>query len=273
MSELPPKPESPTSVISAKQRSRQLARRYGLHTLIEEESPESSFSQRAFARARMEQARSQKNLEQILALAEQLCGNDAGSHVDPDWFSAYLDLAKHSQNSAMQKLWAQILAMEIVTPGHFSIRALKTLTQMTQREAQWFQRAVLIASQMGSDQCHRLLVGVHRPASRLGLSRAKIKRLSLGRYRLTYNQMMQLSELGLLYERELESSFAAELDLNFSLGGRHWILRPRYRNCKLLYYRMTPIGDELSKLIEGTSIIRYQEDLEELLQEFFEIQH
>ncbi|MFM2486630.1 TIGR03899 family protein [Celerinatantimonas yamalensis] len=269
----PPIKQDSSSVISAKQRTLELARRHGLHTLIEEPHPQTSFSQRAAARLRLEQARAQKNLEQILARAEQICGDEAGSRVDPDWFSAYLELAKNSQTVTMQQLWSQILAMEVVTPGRFSVRALQTLTIMTQREAQWFQRAVQIASRMGGEQSHKLLLGAIRMPARLGLQRRRVRRLSLGRYRLAFNQIMQLSELGLLYERELESSFAAQFDLSFEQSGKMWLLRPRYRQCKLIYYRLTPIGDELAQLIEPSPIVNYQTDLAELLEEFFELQY
>ncbi|MFM2477552.1 TIGR03899 family protein [Celerinatantimonas sp. MCCC 1A17872] len=262
-----------SSVTSAKQRTLQLAKRHGLHTLIEESSPQSSYIQRAMARERLEKARTQKNLEQIMARAERICGDEAGSRIDPDWFSAYLELAKNSQTPAMQRLWAQILSMEVVTPGHFSIKALKILTQMTQREAKWFQRAVQLASRLGGEQSHKLLIGAIRLPGRFGIHRQRIRRLSLGRYRLAYNQIMQLAELGLIYDRELESSFAAQFDLSFEQGGKMWLLRPRYRQCKLLYYRMTPIGDELAQLIEPTPISHYQDDLAQMLQDFFDLQH
>lgn len=272
MNQTPFQHEKPT-IISAKQRASLLARRYGLHTLIEVSSPESSFAQRALARERLEKARIQKNLEQIMVLAEKMCGDEAGSRLDPDWFSAYLDLAKFSQTKAMQQLWAQILAMEIVSPGHFSIRALQVLTQMTQREAKWFQRAVQLSSRMGGEHSHKLLIGAIRMPSRFGLKRQRIQRLSLGRYRLAYNQVMQLAELGLIYDRELESTFAAQLDLSFEQGGKMWLLHPRFRECKLIYYRMTPIGDELAQLISQQSVQNYQEDLSQLLNEFFILQN
>ncbi|MFM2482168.1 TIGR03899 family protein [Celerinatantimonas sp. YJH-8] len=262
-----------SSVISAKQRTQQLARHHGLHTLIETQTPDSTFSQRAAARYKLEQARRQKNLEQILSQAEKLCSDEASSAIDPDWFGAYLELAQNSLSRPMQHLWAQILAMEIVSPGRFSIRALRTLTLMTQREAQWFQRAVQLSSRMGGEQNHKILLGVMRPAARLGLSRPRLRRLNLGRYRLSYSQVMELAELGLIYDRELESSFAEDLDLSFEQGGHMWLLRPRFRHCKLIYYRLTPIGDELAQLIDSSSIDTYQDDLSNLLSEFYTLQH
>lgn len=267
-----PKTDSST-LITAKQRTQLLARHHGLHAVIEAKTAESTYSQRASARQKLELARRQKNLEQILARAERLCSDEASSALDPDWFNAYLDLAQDSQNKQMQLLWAQILAQEIVTPGRFSIRALRTLTLMTQREALCLQRAVQLASRMGGEQNHKILVGALRQPPRLGLSRARLRRLGLGHYRLAYSQIMELSELGLIYDRELESSFAAELDLSFEQGGTMWLLRPRTRGCKLLYYRFTPIGDELAQLIEASPIDSYQQDLSDLLNEFYTLAH
>jgi uncharacterized repeat protein (TIGR03899 family) len=272
MTENPIQPIKESAIPTAKNRAVKLARRHGIDALIAGKQTSSTFSQRAKARQQVEAAQQQKNLEQILALVEKQCSDEAGSEVDPDWFNAYLTLASNSQSRAMQQLWSQILTKEIVTPGSFSVKALNTLTQMTQREAMWFQRACLLSSQLGNDPNNKLVVGALRPASNLGLRRTRLAKVSLGKHRLSYSQLMQLAELGLLFERELETTPAAGQDLVMTQSGQRWLMRPRGKATRILYYRMTHIGDELAQLIPVSPIENYQQELIEELSGFFEIQ-
>lgn len=257
---------------STKVKAVELARQHGIDALLDGQKPASTYTQRATARQQMEMGRQQQNLEQILVLVEKLCGDEAGSDIDPDWFTAYLSLACHSQSPAMQQLWAQILVREIAAPGSFSVRALKVLTEMTQREAQWFQRACQLSSRLGSDQNRKLIVGAIMPASRMGLRRARLSKLLLSKHRLSYSQLMQLAELGLLFERELETTIPAGQDLMLNQGSQPWLLRPRAKGIRLLYQRMTPIGDELAELIPDEPVETYQQELTEQLGRLFEIQ-
>jgi len=200
MADLPVKKES--AILSTQEQLLRLARSRHLDGMLTRNS-DSSFEQRASVRLLAEQAARQRNLEAIMVIASRH-GEDtvAGGEMDSDWLTRFLQLAEDISMVPMQQLWGRILALEVATPGRFSIRALTTLKQMTQREAQLFQRlCALICHYAGSDE-QRLLLGQHKGASLL--SRARVTRLTLGKYRLPYGALLQLFELGLLHRGELE---------------------------------------------------------------------
>ena len=55
---------------------------------------------------------------------------------------AFFDNAKDVSDEKMQKLWAKLLAGEVERPGRASLRTLDILRNMTQKEAELFERAV-----------------------------------------------------------------------------------------------------------------------------------
>lgn len=66
--------------------------------------------------------------------------NQKGSSFDFDWFIRFFDSVGNISNTAMQDLWARILAGEIHNKGTFSLRTLETLRNMNQEEAILFQK-------------------------------------------------------------------------------------------------------------------------------------
>jgi hypothetical protein len=69
--------------------------------------------------------------------------------VDPDWVARFFGSAQDVSNEDMQKLWARILAGEVVKPGTFSLRTLEVLKNLSQREAERFQEAASMVSNDG----------------------------------------------------------------------------------------------------------------------------
>ena len=138
-----------------------LAKKHGIDGLLLN-NKQTSFSDRAEHREKIEAAAKQKNLEQIMVLATQQCGDDAGGELDNDWFTAFIKLAEEISSRSMQQLWAKILSLEIASPGAFSVKALTTLKQMTHREAVVFQRLCNLASHFAGDNGHKLLTGYFR---------------------------------------------------------------------------------------------------------------
>jgi uncharacterized repeat protein (TIGR03899 family) len=259
-----------SQVENSKLQLAKLAKQRGLDARLQSTKPTSTWSQRAQARAVVEKATQQKNLENIFYYASQKTSEqDVGSEPDADWMTEFLNLACQTQVKTMQMLWADILSQELATHGSFSVKALRTLTLMTQREASWFQLACQLSSIIGGENNHKLVTGVLRPASNLGLVRARWDKISLGQHRMPYNHILQLIELGLIFDRELEISPSIHHDTSLVHGQSHYSLRPRLKGCKLLYYRFTPIGDELAKLIESDVLSSYQEHLEQLLHKHF----
>ena len=163
----------------------------------------------------------------------------------------------------MQQLWGRIFALEVATPGRFSIRALATLKEMTQREAQLFQRICsLTCHYTGSDE-QRLLLGLHKGATLL--SRAKATRLGLGKYRLPYNALLQLFELGLLHRAELESGPLPADGVELEFGNQRWRLQCKQNN-------LTPVGNELAQLLQESPLEEYLQDLKTVLVQGIQIE-
>ncbi|MCY4055964.1 MAG: DUF2806 domain-containing protein [Cyanobacteria bacterium MAG CAR4_bin_6] len=71
--------------------------------------------------------------------AEELGDTKVPDHdPDPDWAARFFDCAQDVSSEELQKLWGQILAGEIKSPGQTSLRTLSILRNMTQKEAQDF---------------------------------------------------------------------------------------------------------------------------------------
>ena len=190
--------------------------------------------------------------------------------MDSDWLTRFLQLAEDISMVPMQQLWGRIFAIEVATPGRFSIRSLVTLKEMTQREAQLFQRlCALSCHYAGSDEL-RLLLGLHKGASLL--TRARVTRLALGKYRLPYNALLQLFELGLLHRGELESGPLPADGVELAFGNQQWRLHRKQSNVTLLYYRLTPVGNELAQLLTEAPLEEYLQDLKTLISAHLQIE-
>ncbi|MDK3166291.1 TIGR03899 family protein [Aeromonas caviae] len=268
MADLPPKKES--SILSSQEQTLRLARSRGIDGMLTRNS-DSTFEQRATFRQLAEQATRQRNLESIMVMAARHCEETAaGGEIDSDWLTRFLQLAEDISMTPMQQLWGRIFALEVATPGRFSIRALNTLKEMTQREAQLFQRICALSCHYeGSDE-QRLLLGMHKGASLL--SRAKVTRMGLGKYRVPYSALLLLCDLGLLHRGELESGPLPADGVELAFGNQRWRLRQRQSNLTLLYYRLTPIGNELALLLDEPPLEEYLQDLKTLLSTHLQIE-
>ena len=264
----PPKKES--SILSSQEQTLRLARARGIDGMLTRNT-DSTFEQRATFRQLADQAARQRNLEAIMAMASRQCAETAaGGEMDSDWLTRFLQLAEDISMVPMQQLWGRIFAIEVATPGRFSVRALSTLKEMTQREAQLFQRLCALTCHYSGSEEQRLLLGLHKGASLL--SRAKATRLSLGKYRLPYNALLQLFELGLLHRGELESGPLPADGVELAFGNQRWRLQGKQHNITLLYYRLTPVGNELAQLLQELPLEEYLQDLKTVLVQGMQIE-
>ncbi|RKF15868.1 TIGR03899 family protein [Alginatibacterium sediminis] len=256
---------------NAKSDLAKLAKRFGLDAKIAQSKSEKNLFQRAKTHSLFAETLRQDNLENIVEHAFKDCSVDQVSEsLDPDWINAFWSMAAQVHNPKMQSLWGKILSMEIANPASFSVKSLSVLKLLTQREASTFQHACDLSSVIGADNNHKVIVAAHRPSAKFGLSRALVSKLKLGQYRLSYHQILQLADLGLLYERELESSIN-DGEIRIHQGDLLYQLRPRQRHCKLSYYRFTPVGDELAALIKASPHTEYRSAFAQMLGHFFEV--
>ena len=73
------------------------------------------------------------------AAAEELGDKEVNDHdPDPDWTARFFDYVQDVSTDDMQKIWANILAGEVESPGRTSLRTLDTLRNITKTEAEIF---------------------------------------------------------------------------------------------------------------------------------------
>ena len=255
-------------LISARQRAIDLAINRHIDGKIYPQQP-TKLEQRLQRRLQQEQLQRQENLEKIMQIAASLCQDTLATESDPDWISSFLQLAQETRGAPMKRLWGRILAQEIVQPGSFSIKALRTLRDMTHREAMLFQRACAVACSFGADlSAKRIITGIRPGKNGLkSLFRAPApEQLNLGSFKLPFSALLLLQELGLLLGGELESgSLLPEQNYSLRFASTDLTLTTHDTGHRLTYYRFSPVGEELSQLLIGTSLPEYIQCLSSLL--------
>ncbi|MDW6002822.1 TIGR03899 family protein [Vibrio mangrovi] len=252
-------------------RIQNIARDHGLDALISEEKIEVTPLDRALKREHKRKEQRQRNLESIVRLAHKSCKNETAGDPDQDWLYRFFDMAQDIHNSSMQRLWAQVLKREVTNPGSTSMKALRVLKDMTPKEAQILQKSAALACSFGNDNSRKLLVGLraHNGIFTFGKRDVTIT-LSLGSFQLPYSSLLVLIELGLLHATELESGeIEQESALSFHYQGKNLSLQAMNRGIHLLYYRFSPTGNELCKLLGNKLHQQYYDQMIALLGQKF----
>lgn len=225
---------------------------------------EQDISKRISRHQYVKSQRKLKNLERILELAMSFSlEQGAAEDLDPDWFFSFIDMAENIHSPAMQELWGKIYAVEIGTPGSFSLKTLKTLKNLTHKDAKLLKTAVSLASRRKGEHGLKIMVGYHIKPSLLSLLRLpQLHQVNIAAYGLAYPDLLALMDLGLIYSSEIESS---ELDtssrVEYRIGTDVYYLAPKKRGLSLTYYKLTSTGVELARLINSRAKERYLEEL------------
>ncbi|MFV8454827.1 TIGR03899 family protein [Vibrio owensii] len=254
-------------------RVQSIAQIYGLDALLHNDPPAKTALERAQLREQRRQEQRQKNLEQILKLAHSSCRDETAGEPDQDWLYRFFDMAQDIHNSSMQKLWAQVMKREVTNPGSTSMKALKVLKDMSPREAQTLQRAATLACSFGGDSSRKLLIGykAHGGIFSFG-KRDTTSNLNMGSFQLPYSSLLVLIELGLLHSTELESGeIGIETPLMLNYQGKNLSLQVNTKGVRLLYYRFTPTGNELCKLLGNKPNNQYYDQMLALLNQRFSV--
>lgn len=251
-----------------------IAQIHGLDALLSEVKPENTALERALNREQKIKEQRQQNLEQILKLAFSACKDETAGDPDQDWLVRFFSMAQDIHNPAMQRLWAQVFKREVTNPGSTSMKALKVLRDMTPKEAQILQRAASLACSFGQDHSRKLFVGLKAHGSIFSFGkRDNTINLSLGNFQLPYSSLLVLIELGLLHAAELESGeIEQDPALIFTYQGKNLLLAPLSKGVHLLYFRFTPTGNELCKLLGNKSNMPYYDQLVAVLSQKFSVQ-
>jgi hypothetical protein len=101
----------------------------------------SDLRRRAFYRIREEEAKRQRNIEEITRQAlPQVSENARPEDVEDDWIINFFDKCRLISDSEMQGLWSRILAGEANSPGSYSKRTVNFLSSLGKDEAHLFTK-------------------------------------------------------------------------------------------------------------------------------------
>ena len=229
---------------------------------------ELSLSQRALRREQLVKSRQQNNLEQIYSLAIEYVNQDAQfERLDLDWMMKFNELASQSYSPTMHDLWAKILAVELSQPGTFSYKSLKTLSEISTKEAMLFYRSVKLMSRLGEEKGAKILTGVYKKPTLMSIFSTNSRLgINLGKYGLSYPQLVTLADLGLIYTQEIESApYQLGQSMNLSYQGQNVQMKIKQKDVIFTYYKFTQTGVELSKLVAVDADKSY---LQSLMSEF-----
>ena len=94
------------------------------------------------ARLSFQEEKRQGNIEAVVGMAAEEAGaKEVQNHeIDHDWTARFFADVQDVSSKNMQQIWAKILAGEVETPGRTSMQTLSILRNMSQRDAELFER-------------------------------------------------------------------------------------------------------------------------------------
>lgn len=231
---------------------------------------QSALLQRAHKRQEMLMQRQQANLERVLLLTQDMLSDQMSrDEVDADWFAHFCELVQDISAQPMQKLWARILAAEILQPGHFSFKTLNILRQMTYRDAQALQVAAAMACRLNGQQPEQIFFAYTQQASVWRWLQGKHRgAINLSQHHLTYPDILNLIELGVLHQSEIETGvLQAKQEIAFYSTKQSLVGVVQQGGVVLHYYKFTVSGGELLSLLNMSPEPTYWQALQTLLQD------
>lgn len=211
---------------------------------------------RTVSRISHQEIQNQKNLEDIISLADQdlACKPDKGhgGEMDEGWFSYFSKYAMGVTNEDMKKGWAKILAGEIRIPDSFSLRTLNLMSMLSRKEAEVIRKIAQYVVYTSDEEEAYIL------------SSKKIEEIEfsdillLGELRIIDSS----SELSLNVNRKDEEGF------NFLLKNHCTGLFFSSEREKMFFriYKFTTIGKEMMKLNDDVELnLDYAREYAEIL--------
>ena len=88
-----------------------------------------------------EEAKHQKNIEEIIAKAALHLNEEAKPDaIQDDWIANFFDKCRLVSDSEMQSLWARVLAGEANAPSNYSKRTVNLISELDKSEAELFTK-------------------------------------------------------------------------------------------------------------------------------------
>ncbi|NTS78603.1 TIGR03899 family protein [Catenovulum sp. SM1970] len=261
------------STLSSQQKLTLIAKQFHLDKRVQQgKSERESRFNRAQLRRQEGELIKQQNLENIMSLAlDYVDSSNSMQDVDPDWLHQFFELAERAYSEHMQALWGKILAIQVAKPGAFSLKSIKTLQQMTVKEAIALQHACCLMCREKGEYGGRIISGYFKPVSLFGLlGKPSVNRVNLSSFGLSYPNLLTLIDLGLIYAVEIESGpIANQKVVEFDAQGKQLKLQCNQGGAALQYYKFTQMGNELSKLIKVAPNASYYQHLASLFVPIF----
>ena len=94
-------------------------------------------------RIAFQEEKRQRNIQSVVSMAaEEIKDKEVQEHeIDHDWTARFFSDVQDVSSEQMQTIWARILAGEVEAPGRTSLRTLNILKNMTQKDAELFDKA------------------------------------------------------------------------------------------------------------------------------------
>lgn len=108
---------------------------------------------RALTRLVSQEARKQKNIEQITAAAIESLPNDAKvADLEEDWVAYFFKQCEHISDKEMQTVWAKLLSGEATKPGTYSKRTVDLISSIDKKDADLFTKLGNFVCDVGGAQ-------------------------------------------------------------------------------------------------------------------------
>ncbi len=101
----------------------------------------SDIQQRGIERLVHQEAKKQKNIEDITAQAAKSLTDEADvKNLEEDWISHFFDKCEKVSDEQMQSLWSSLLSGEATKPGTYSKRTVDFISSMDKKDAELFTK-------------------------------------------------------------------------------------------------------------------------------------
>ena len=105
------------------------------------ETQMTELQQRALDRLIVEEAKKQKNIEDIIAQTSPYLKENADADlIDDDWLTNFVDKSRIISDKEMQEIWARLLAGEVNDPGTYSRRTVNFISDFDKTDADLFTK-------------------------------------------------------------------------------------------------------------------------------------
>jgi hypothetical protein len=200
------------------------------------------FHRRAMHRFLEEEAKKQKNMEDITNKALPNLKEDAKSeNVENDWITNFFDKCRLISDSEMQKLWSRVLSGEANSPGSYSKRTVNFLSSLDKGDARLFTQLCKFGWMIGN--MVPLIYDVENDI--------------YNKHEITFNSLNHLESIGLIQFNEITNYQRIRLPkkINLSYYGQTILLDLKKDTDNVLQIgkvMLTKIGQELAPICRSS---------------------